>query len=207
MGVPEIRLHYFDFHGGRGEAARLVMYYGNVPFDDRRIKVADWPNFKNDMPFGALPVLELDGEFVSQSNSINRYLGKLVDLYPGEPLQALYCDEVMDAVEDVVTKVVATFFLTDEDKKTARQKLCDNEIKLYLTRLNTVLEKRGGRYFSGAQLSVADLKVFLWVKSLKSGVLDHIPTDFVDEHAPCLVQQFEAISSLPFVKNYYQQFA
>jgi hypothetical protein len=50
---------------------------------------------------------------------INRHVGKLVDLYPSDPWQAALCDEVMDAVEDVGHRIVATFDLPDAEKKYA----------------------------------------------------------------------------------------
>ena len=80
-----IKLFYFDFHGGRGETARLALSIGGVPFDDERVKGADWPALKPSMPFGELPVLEVDGQRLSQSNAINRYVGQLTGLYPDEP--------------------------------------------------------------------------------------------------------------------------
>jgi glutathione S-transferase len=56
---------------------------------------------------------------------INRYVGKLTDLYPTDAWQAALCDEVMEAVEDINTKLAATFFLPDEEKKAQRKALAD----------------------------------------------------------------------------------
>ena len=44
-------------------------------------------------------------------------MGKLTDLYPQDPWQAALCDEVMEAVEDINTKLAATFFLPEEERK------------------------------------------------------------------------------------------
>ena len=93
--MAKLKLTYFDFDGGRGEPARLVAFIGGVPFEDERIGVADWPKFRDKTPFLAMPVLEVDGKAVTQSNSIIRYLGKLTGLYPKDEWQALLCDEVM----------------------------------------------------------------------------------------------------------------
>ena len=118
--MAKLKLTYFDFHGGRGEPARLAMSIGGVAFDDDRVQPSDWERRKADTPFGALPVLEVDGQVVAQSNAINRYVGKLADLYPSDPWQAALCDEVMEAVEDINTKIGATFFLPEEQKKAQR---------------------------------------------------------------------------------------
>ena len=52
------KLIYFDAPVSRGEECRLPLHLAGVDFDDVRIKVADWPALKEQMPYGALPVLE-----------------------------------------------------------------------------------------------------------------------------------------------------
>jgi len=201
--MPKIKLTYFDFHGGRGEPARLALAIGGIAFEDDRVPFADWARRKPQTPFGAMPVLEVDGRVVTQSNTINRYVGKLADLYPSDPWQAALCDEAMDAVEDITTQTVATFDLPDEEKKAKRKALADGPLTRYLTRMQERLEAQGGQYFAGGRLSVADLKVFGWIGHLKSGKLDHVPTDLPDRVAPKLVEHFERIRNHPGVKACY----
>jgi glutathione S-transferase len=169
--MAKLKLTYFDFHGGRGEPARLALSIGGIPFEDDRVAPSNWPSRKADTPFGALPVLEVDGKTVSQSNAINRYVGKLADLYPSDPWQAALCDEVMEAVEDIGTKIGATFALPEEQKKAQREELVAGPIPFYLTRLEQRLEAHGGRYFAADRLTVADLKVFVWIRHLRSRAL------------------------------------
>src|SRR5215216_3883280 len=68
------KLTCFDFDGGRGECARLAFAIGGVPFIDDRVPFTAWKDRKADTPFGALPVLQVDGRTVAQSNGINRYV-------------------------------------------------------------------------------------------------------------------------------------
>src|SRR6266513_1198809 len=77
FAMPKLKLTYFDFDGGRGEPARLALHIGGIAFEDHRISGKDWPGFRDMMPFLAMPTLEVDGRVVSQSNSINRYVGRL----------------------------------------------------------------------------------------------------------------------------------
>ena len=178
--MPKLKLTYFDFHGGRGEPARLALSISGIPFEDDRVAGADWPTRKPDTPFGALPVLEVDGQTLAQSNAINRYVGKLTDLYPADAWQAALCDEVMEAVEDI-----------------------NGPLPFYLTRLQQRLETKGGRYFAADRLTVADLKVFVLIRQLKSGVLDHVPADLPDNVAPKLVEHYEGVRNDPRVQAYY----
>jgi prostaglandin-H2 D-isomerase / glutathione transferase len=121
--MAKLKLTYFDFHGGRGEPARLALSIGGIAFEDDRVQTSDWERRKGDTPFGALPVLEVDGQIVAQSNAINRYVGKLADLYPSDPWEAALCDEAMEAVEDITNKIAATLFLPEEQKKAQRKAL------------------------------------------------------------------------------------
>ncbi|MBT8101135.1 MAG: glutathione S-transferase [Gammaproteobacteria bacterium] len=203
--MHELKLSYFDFHGGRGEVARLAMSLGNIDFEDHRIPLKEWPSAKASTPLGAVPVLEVDGEAITQSNGINRFVGKLSKLYPNEPLDALRCDEVMGAVEDVLVRIVPTFFIQDEDeKKQARQKLVEGPISRYLAWLEDLLRRRGNRYFVAGRLTVADLKVFVWIRSLRKGTLDYVAADLVDHCAPNLVAHSQRIEGDPAVKAYYE---
>jgi glutathione S-transferase len=201
--MAKLKLTYFDFHGGRGEPARIALSIGGIPFEDDRVKFADWTRRKADTPFGTLPLLEVDGQILAQSNAINRYVGRLADLYPSDPWQAAVCDEVMEAVEDITSQIVATMFLPEEQKKAQREALADGPIPFYLTRLQQRLEAHGGRYFAADRLSVADLKVFMLIRQLRSGVLDYIPTDLPDRFAPRLVEHYERVKNEPGVKTYY----
>jgi len=203
--MTKVKLSYFDFDGGRGEPARLALHIGSIPFEDERISPKDWPQYRDRTPFQALPTLEVDGKVVAQSNSINRYLGKLAGLYPKDDWQALLCDEVMDAAEDIGTRIAHTIDLTADAKKQAREELAAGRITRYLEQLQARLKVAGGEYFADGRLTVADLKIFMLVRWLRSGALDHIPKGLVDRVAPLLVQHFERVAGRPDVALYYQR--
>jgi prostaglandin-H2 D-isomerase / glutathione transferase len=202
--MPKLKLTYFDFHGGRGEVARIALNMAGIPFEDDRVS-SEWPERKSSTPYGALPVLEVDGELVAQSNGINRFVGKLAKLYPEDPLQAAFCDEAMDAIEDIAAEIEATIDLPQgEEKKRVRQELAEGPISFYLRALEARLARRGGRWFADDRVTVADLKVFLWVRHLKSGILDHVPVDLPDRVAPALVEHWNRVKAEPRVAAYYR---
>ena len=201
--MPKLVLTYFDFDGGRGEAARLVMHLAGIAFEDKRIAGKDWPALRDKTPFQSMPVLEVDGKVITQSNTINRYLGKLAGLYPKDDWQAVLADEVMEAVEDISTKIGNTIFVEDEAKKKAREALAAGPLPRFLQQIEARLKAGGGEWFVEKRLTVADLKCFLWIRWLKSGALDHIPADIVDKHAPLLVKHLERVRSHPKIAAYY----
>ena len=203
--MAKLKLTYFDFDGGRGEPARLALHIGGIAFEDQRVAGKDWPALRDKTPFLAMPTLEVDGKIVSQSNSINRYVGKLTGLYPKDDWQALLCDEAMDAAEDISTRIGHTIDLPAEAKKKAREELAAGHITHYLEQLQARLKAAGGEYFADRRLTVADLKLFMLVRWLRSGALDHIPKDLVDRVAPLLAQHFERVASHPKIAEYYKR--
>jgi glutathione S-transferase len=203
--MHKLKLVYFDIDGARGEAARLAMVIGGVPFEDDRVKFTDWEGRKPGTPFGALPVLEREGQTVAQSNGINRYIGKLAGLYPGDPWQAALCDEAMDAIEEIATGVWSTMRLPAAEKKAQRESLAAGPLSYSLDRLQRRLVAQGGQYFADGRLTVADLKVFVWIRHLRSGELDHIPVDLPDRVAPRLVEHHDRMKEHPAVKVYYAE--
>jgi prostaglandin-H2 D-isomerase / glutathione transferase len=203
--MAKLKLTYFDFDGGRGEPARLALHIGGIAFEDHRIPGKDWPAFRDKTPFLALPTLEVDGQVMSQSNSINRYVGKLSGLYPKDDWQAFRCDELMDAAEDIGTQIAQTINLSDDAKKKAREELAAGPLTRYLEQFQARLKAGGGEYFAEQRLTVADLKLFMLMRWLRSGTLDHIPKDFVERVAPQLGKHFERVANHPKIAEYYQR--
>ena len=201
--MSHLKLTYFDIQGGRAEPARLAMHIGNIAFEDYRF---DFAQVRQSTPFGQVPTLEVDGVQVTQSDAITRYAGKLAGLYPVDAFQALLCDEVLDAVEDINAKLGSTFGMTGDALKAARTALVDGPIPLYLRWLQTQLQAHGAEYFADHRLTIADLKVFGYVRGLNSGRLDHIPTDLVESVAPQLNVHMRRIAQTPAVAQYYAKF-
>lgn len=202
--MPKLTLTYFDFDGGRGEAARLAMVVGGVAFEDKRIPGPEWPKVRDSMPFQAMPVLEVDGKMISQSNTINRYLGNLAGLYPNDQWQATLCDEVMDATEDISSRIGATIAMGPEEKKKARVALVAGAIPRHLEQLAARLKAGGGEFFFEKRLTMGDIKVYGLTRWLRAGVLDDIPKDLVDRVSPDLARHADRVASHPKIAAYYE---
>ncbi|MBY0464799.1 MAG: glutathione S-transferase family protein [Burkholderiales bacterium] len=205
--MPQLKLNYFDFHGGRAEPARIALHLGGIAFEDHRFSFTEFAEFRQRTPFGQVPTLEVDGVHVTQCDAINRYAGKLAGLYPTDPLQALFCDEVMYVVEEASVRLGPTFRMTGDEQKAARLALVNGPMPVYLAWLQAQLQAHGGEYFADNRLTMADLKVFVDVRGLNSGRLDHVPTDLVERVAPALNAHMARIANLPGVQAYYAQFA
>ena len=131
--MAKYKLTYFDFDGGRGEPIRIALHAGGIAFEDNRLTFAQFSEMRQGTPFNSLPVFEIDGAAVTQSNAICRYVGKLAGLYPADDLQALYCDEVLDAQEDLSQRIGPTFGLKGEELRQAREKLVQGWMSIFPT--------------------------------------------------------------------------
>jgi glutathione S-transferase len=197
------KLTYFDIDGGRAEPIRIAFHKAGIAFEDNRISFAEFGAMRAELRFNAVPILEIDGGSITQSNALSRYIGKMAELYPTDHLQALYCDEVLGALEDLTNHLTGTFGLQGEALKTAREKFTVERLTPFLKSFEALLVRGGGEYFADNQLSIADLKMFVILRSLRSGSLDHIPADIADTVAPKLVEHQQRIADNPVVKAYY----
>lgn len=201
--MTRYKLTYFDIDGGRAEPIRIAFHAAGIDFEDNRISFAEFGEMRSTTRFNSVPVLEIDGAQVTQSNAMSRYVGKMAGLYPVDDLQALYCDEVLGALEDLSNRIVRTFGLPEDELKAAREELVDGWLTTFLRGLEQLLIRGGGEYFTNNQLTVADLRAFVQSRSLGSGILDYVPKDIVQQVAPGLFQHQERISADPRVVAYY----
>ena len=49
--APKIKLTYFEFRA-RGEIIRILLHYGGLQFEDKKIKREEWPEFKPSKSIG-----------------------------------------------------------------------------------------------------------------------------------------------------------
>jgi glutathione S-transferase len=196
MTTASIKLSYFDFPGGRGEPARLAMNLAGIAFEDQRIPITQWPTVKADYLYQQVPVMEVDGKLLNQSNAINRLVGKMADLYPQDNWQAAVCDDVMDTADDLMQLLVNTFFMPEEEKQRVRTELVAGPVPMFLAGLNATLLANGGEFFCDSRLTMADLKILMVTRNLSSGNLDYLPASIVAEHAADLLPHMQRIEKL-----------
>ena len=65
------------------------------------------PSLKPSLPFGQLPVLEVDGNTICQSMAIARYLASECGIAGSSGLVKAQVDEVVDVINDVQNAMVS----------------------------------------------------------------------------------------------------
>jgi len=202
-------LVYFGLPG-RAEAIRtLLAATGHIDTDvvDERFPFTEWPERKPTTPYGAVPVLKVDGKAtLAQSNAILRYFGRKYGGYPEDLFEAAHADAVLDSLEEfgsLLTPSIRT--QNEEERKTLREAFVKESLPLYASRLQKHHESLGSpAFFVGKTISVADYKAAAIAGWFKSGKLDHIPTDVLDAY-PVFAKSFEGVYSQEKVKAFKAQ--
>lgn len=204
---PSIKLKYFA-HEGLAEAIRLTFFIGDVPFVDERLTEEQFAELKPSLPFGQVPVLDIDdGEVVvAQSQALLRYAGRLAKLFPvNNPLAALKIDEILNVLDELRIRMAASSSEEDEaKKKLMREELAQNIIPHYLNMLEPRFEqfKLSPGLHSDSKVFIHDIVVFLLLKHFRMGVLDYIPSNIADDFS-LICAAFDKVDAHPKVKEWY----
>jgi len=195
------KLSYFDSASSRGEECRLAFVVAGVDFEDNRLSSSDWSAFKPETPFGALPVLELEGKpMVSQSNAILMHIGRRHGLLAEDEWEATRLHSLMDACEDLRHAVTGTFDIQDATElQRRRQELTEAQIRPWGAQMERQIV---GPFAGGESISVADIKLFVMLRWFKKGVLDHVPADVLNG-LPKLETLFQRVQNHPRVVAWY----
>ena len=106
------RLHYF-LGRGRAETTRWMLAFNQIDFVNIPIKTPKELSSlraSGKLPFDQMPLLEIDGNFLSQSSAMVRYLARLGNLYGSDDNEALLCDMFAGAIADFAeTSMQAAF--------------------------------------------------------------------------------------------------
>jgi len=175
--MPSYKLTYFNARG-RAETLRLVFAEAGVEYVDNRIERDAWAALKPGSPFGQLPILEVDGVKLCQSNAFTRYVARKYHLAGDSELEQAQVDMIVDCLEDVAKPVMGFFFEQDETKKAQlKKKFAEEQLPGYLTYLEALLvaNNGGNEFFVGKKITWADMQ-FLnhvgWVAMPMAGAAD-----------------------------------
>ncbi len=200
------KLTYFDAPLSRGEECRLALHAAGVDFEDVRITRERWPTLKPTTPFGSLPFFEIDGQPpLAQSNAILTLIGRKYGLHPTDELEATRHLAMMCHVEDLRAMLGPSMRMSDEaEKKKARETLATGYIPTWAHNVEKQIGE--GPFFGGKKLHVVDVKLYMIVRWITSGALDHIPaTIFAD--CPKLMRVHDSVRDDARIKEWVAKYA
>uniref|UniRef100_A0A0N5AN66 glutathione transferase n=1 Tax=Syphacia muris TaxID=451379 RepID=A0A0N5AN66_9BILA len=200
--MPSYKLTYFNIRW-YGEGARLLFNYAGVPFEDIRISNEQWFQLKPKMPYGQVPVLEVDGHMIAQSAAIYRYLGHQFNLAPKSPIDDANVDAVYDSHKDFHAEIkpfiaCAAGFAPGDKKKLEKEVVCPARDK-YFGYLKRLLSKTDGTHLIGDQVYWADIVI-----ADNLSVINFMVPSLFESHSE--VKKFvDYIHQLPKLQKYLKE--
>lgn len=185
----------------RAEPIRMILYFGNVAYNDVTIPFSDWPEHKAKLdicPFGQLPTIQMqNGEIIAQSGTILRFVAKLAGLYPADPLEAARADMVHEMANDMnsINAILNFWPCLGEAFDQNRASYFKNFVK-YAAYGETLLGDK--YYFGGSQPHFGDFSLFHVMNasvSVEPACLDAYPK---------LRKWMAAMHNIPRVRQYLE---
>jgi len=154
------KLSYFNGKG-RAEVVRLIFAESKTDYVDNRVN--EIGPLKKDLPFGQLPVVEVDGKVLAQSHAIWRFYAREKNLFGKTNWEGALIDMTIDGFSDLS----AAHHKEHDDTKKKEEK------EKWLHHLEKLLKTNhdGKGFFVGDSLSVADLVAFHVIDSYVDATL------------------------------------
>ncbi|KZS14637.1 Glutathione S-transferase A4 [Daphnia magna] len=198
--MPVYKLRYFNNpRRGRAELARLILHQAGVEFEDIRFPHSEWPAIKPSTPFGQVPVLEVDGQVLAQSNTIARYLARKYGLAGKNDWEQALADMYADNINDLLNAAVPPFMEKDPVKqKEMYEKFMAETIANHVVLIEKQLKKNNTGYLVGNDLTWADLAYYAYFS-------DFLEVKFGSaflKDAPLLKALIDRVKALPNIKKW-----
>lgn len=188
-----MKLTYFN---GRGlaETSRIIFAAAEVDFEDNRypLTVIDWATFKMErkefdedkasgklwQSMDKLPFLEVDGEVISQSKAIERFLATKFDMMGSTSLEAAKIDSLCECVRDFKDMYQKVRSASADEKDEAKSKFFNETLVERLVAFNKIVAISSSSpkqdnvfsftdseklYAVGNKLSLADIIIYTFL--------------------------------------------
>ncbi|CAG9334110.1 unnamed protein product [Blepharisma stoltei] len=155
-----ITVHYFDIYG-RADVIRMILHYAGAAFEDHKIQFQEWPQLKGSgfAEFSQLPIVDVDGHRLAQTQSISRYLCNKFGYGAAEGEETYWTESLCDLCEDIGSTITPLAFNKDFE---GLSKVFTEKVPEWLRIIEARLDKNNGGsgYFVGNHPTRADFHVF-----------------------------------------------
>ncbi|KAJ1370868.1 hypothetical protein KIN20_032688 [Parelaphostrongylus tenuis] len=193
------KLYYFDGRG-LGEVIRQLFALAGVDFEDVRVTQEQWPQLKPKMPFGHLPVLEVDGQKLLQSQAITRYVARKYGYAGKTPYEEAMVDAIADQYKDFYVAIKDFYYpamgLAKGDVEAAKKNVLIPARNHFFEEMTTFLKNNSSGYLVGNNLTFADLILAEHVYSIRT-VFPEYTHGF-----PEIEKHYEKVTTVPALKKW-----
>eukprot|EP01126_Amoeba_proteus_P023841 TRINITY_DN2396_c0_g3_i1.p1 TRINITY_DN2396_c0_g3~~TRINITY_DN2396_c0_g3_i1.p1 ORF type:complete len:211 (+),score=38.41 TRINITY_DN2396_c0_g3_i1:61-693(+) len=146
MAEQTYRLTYFDARGIT-ETSRYLLSIGGVKWEDIRLSYQLGPPLVKPefdalkasgiLPYGQVPILEVEGKVLAQSRAIERFLARRFNLYGSTDLETALIDRFSEGLNDLAIEMEkATYWAKPEDKDALLDQFIKTTVPKHLALLN-----------------------------------------------------------------------
>lgn len=169
-----MKLVYFNLKG-LAESSRILLAINNEKYDDYRYNFSvidaskhqynkpEFDNDKNDKKLlksmNKLPYLEIDGEIICQSKSIERFLARRFNMMGDNEIQIAKIDSICESIRDIKDAYQNVRNTQQEKKEEAMNIWFNDTLPERLTLLSNLFDEEG-KYCINNKLSLADIVLF-----------------------------------------------
>ncbi|PIO71457.1 glutathione S-transferase protein [Teladorsagia circumcincta] len=194
------RLTYLPFRG-LAEISRQIFVVAGKDFEDVRYTFEEFAKHKDEMPFGQVPVLEVDGKQLAQSHTIARYLAKEFGYAGKNAWDEALVNSIADQQKDLLFEIRPYFRVLlgfeKGDLNALGKDLFVPSHHKFFTFITKFLKNNKSGYLVGDSLTWVDLlvaEIATWAKKFPT-LYDSFPE--VKAHA-------EKIRSIPALKKWIE---
>lgn len=219
--LPSIKYTYLDKRV-KGEAVRLALVIGGIPFKDERVSYEEVSQRRaaGQLPFGQVPVIEIDGKTYAQSGALLRWAGKQGGLYPDEHM--LLIDNVVETINDLWPECIKIGYgsammrhpvtgrpmvsLTMAQQREQRSLCHDVLFPTRFQQLEKLEQASFEPFFCGSQVTLADVALYAMASQILQGhwAGNGITPDVLDA-CPKLKRLVDSVHELLAVQRWYAQ--
>ncbi|XP_069141206.1 S-crystallin SL11-like [Argopecten irradians] len=155
------------------------------------------------MPQDAVPVLYVDGEAISQSTAILRYLAREYDLYGDGNMNMTKVDTIVSTYEDFFTAMIKPFMEKDADKRKEMIKdFGEKTVPKYVNIISKILSDNqdNSGWLVGSKLTVADIVIFGVFGDMESMLGKDTAKAYLEN--PKLVAHNGKVAAVPAIKDW-----
>jgi len=171
-----MKLIYFDVRGVV-EVARYMLHMGGAEYEDFRYPI-DVSNFAkpeadaakaagtHDINMGRLPMLDVDGQKIAQSKSIERFVAKKYGFLGANEVEAAQIDAVCEHVRDIKDAYQKVRGIQgEEEKKAGMEKWFATDLPEWCGKLEKALALTSTTpgVAVGSKVSYADITIYYWL--------------------------------------------
>ncbi|KJH52066.1 glutathione S-transferase protein [Dictyocaulus viviparus] len=197
--MVEYKLYYFNGRG-LGEVTRQLFALADVEYEDIRVPKEQWPEVKSQMPFGQMPVLEVDGQQIPQSLAIARYVARKYGFAGKTPFEEAIVDALADQYKDYYIEIKDYYYsamgLKEGDVETAKKNILIPARDRYFKYITDFLKKSSSGFLAGNDVTYADLILAEHIFSIRS-VFPEYTNGF-----PEIEEHYTKVTSIPALKKW-----